>query len=149
MCQNVTPIEESKPIIWDPPETCNPWVFPSGNGRTSAWISLWVYLTPRMGITRYGSSWTAWLSQPTSYPWPLHTGSDSMPSYTYPTLSAIMASQRPSSPIEDPSLLLIIRSNYMSVWAPISSEAQLITPRQTDRWSESIKLSKICSVLVF
>jgi hypothetical protein len=37
----------------------------------------------------------------------------------------------------------------MSVWAPISSEAQLITPRQTDRWSESIKLLQICSVLVF
>jgi hypothetical protein len=40
-------------------------------------------------------------------------------------------------------------SNYMSVLAPISSEAQPITPRQTDRRSESIKSSKICSVLVF
>jgi hypothetical protein len=50
---------------------------------------------------------------------------------------------------EDPSLLLIFESNYMSVWAPISSEAQPITPRWMDRWSESIKSSKICSVLVF
>jgi hypothetical protein len=31
--------------------------------------------------------------------------------------------------IEDLSLLLIFGSNYMSVWAPISSEAQPITPR--------------------
>jgi hypothetical protein len=30
-----------------------------------------------------------------------------MPSYTYSTSFAITASQRPSSPIEDPSLLLI------------------------------------------
>jgi hypothetical protein len=52
-------VEESKPIISDPPETCNPCAFPSGNGRTFAWISLWVYLAPRVGITRYGSSWTA------------------------------------------------------------------------------------------
>jgi hypothetical protein len=37
----------------------------------------------------------------------------------------------------------------MSVWAPISSEAQRITPRLTDRLSESIKSLKICFVLVF
>jgi hypothetical protein len=47
------------------------------------------------------------------------------------------------------SLWLIFWSNYMSVWVPILSEAQPITPRQTDRRSESIKSSKICSVLVF
>jgi hypothetical protein len=70
-------------------------------------------------------------------------------SYTYPTLSAIMASRRPSSSIGDLSLLLIFGSNYMSVWPPISSEAQPITPRQMDRQSESIKSSKICSVLMF
>jgi hypothetical protein len=149
MCQNVTPVEESKSIIWDPPETCNPWVFPSGNERISAWISLWVYFTPRVGITRYGSSWTTWLGRPTSYLWPLDARSDSMLSYTYPTLSAIMASRRPSSSIEDPSLLLIFGSNYMSVWAPSSLETHPITPRHVDRWSESIKSSKICSVLVF
>jgi hypothetical protein len=27
-----------------------------------------VYLAPHVGITRYGSSWTTWLSQPISYP---------------------------------------------------------------------------------
>jgi hypothetical protein len=46
-------------------------------------------------------------------------------------ISAITASRRPSSPIENPSFLLVFGSNYMGVWAPISSEAQLITPRQT------------------
>jgi hypothetical protein len=50
---------------------------------------------------------------------------------------------------EDPSLSLVFWSNNMSVWAPILSEAQPITPRQTNRWSESIKSSKICSILVF
>jgi hypothetical protein len=50
---------------------------------------------------------------------------------------------------EDLSLLLAFGSNYMSVWAPISSEAQPITPRLMDRLSESIKSLKICSVLVF
>jgi hypothetical protein len=38
-------------------------------------------------------------------------------------LSAIMSSQRPLSPIDDPSLLPAFGSKYMSVWAPISSEA--------------------------
>jgi hypothetical protein len=37
---------------------------------------------------------------------------------------------------DDPSLLLVFWSNYMSVWAPISSEAWPITPRQMDRRSE-------------
>jgi hypothetical protein len=37
----------------------------------------------------------------------------------------------------------------MSVWAPTSSEAQLIIPRLMDRLNESIKSSKICFVLVF
>jgi hypothetical protein len=46
-------------------------------------------------------------------------------------ISAITASRRPSSPIENPSFLLVFGSNYMGVWPPISSEAQLITPRQT------------------
>jgi hypothetical protein len=36
-------------------------------------------------------------------------------------------------------------NNYMSVWALTSSKAQHITHRQ----SESIKSSKICSMLVF
>jgi hypothetical protein len=70
MCPNVTPVEESRPIIWDPPKTYNPWAFPSENGKISVWTSLWVCLAPRVGTTRYGSSWTAWLSQPTSYPYP-------------------------------------------------------------------------------
>jgi undecaprenyl pyrophosphate phosphatase UppP len=37
----------------------------------------------------------------------------------------------------------------MSVWAPISSEAQLIIPRMIDKLNESIKSLKICFVLVF
>jgi hypothetical protein len=43
----------------------------------------------------------------------------------------------------------VFRSNYMSVWAPTSSAAQPITPRLMDKLSESIRSSKICSVLVF
>jgi hypothetical protein len=70
-----------------------------------------------------------------------------MLSYTYPTLSAIMASRRPSSLIEDLSSLLIFGSNYMSVWAPISSEAQPITPRQTEQVNQIIE-DMICFVLV-
>jgi hypothetical protein len=149
MCPSVTHIEESKPIIWDPPETCNPWAFPSENEKTSAWTVLWVCLTPRVGITQYGSSWTVWLSRPTSYPYPPPTESDSMPSSTYHTLFIITISWRPSSSTEDRSLLLTFRSNYMSVWAPTSSDAQPVTLRLMDRQSESIKSSKICSVLVF
>jgi hypothetical protein len=53
------------------------------------------------------------------------------------------------SPTEGLSLSLAFGSNYRSVWAPILSEAQLITPRLVDRLSESIKSSKICFVLVF
>jgi hypothetical protein len=133
MCPNVTHVEELRSIIWDPPETRNPWAFPSENGKTSAWTSLWVYLAPRVGITQYGSSWTAWLSQPTSYSYPPPTEPDSMPSSTYYTLSASMTSRRPSSLIEDIYLLLAFGSNYKSIWAPISSEAQLITP---DGWTD-------------
>jgi hypothetical protein len=36
----------------------------------------------------------------------------------------------------------------MSVWAPILSEAQPITPRLMDKLSESIKSLKICFVLM-
>jgi hypothetical protein len=46
-------------------------------------------------------------------------------------------------------LLLAFGSNYMSVWAPISSEAQHINPRLMGRLSELIRSSKICSMLVF
>jgi hypothetical protein len=149
MCLSMTPIEESRPIIWDPSETYNPWVFPSENGKTSVWTSLCVCLAPCMGTTQYRSSWIAWVSQSTSYLYPPPTGSDSIPSSTCHTLFAIMASQRPSSPIEDLSSLLVFGSNYMSIWAPISSRAQLIIRRLTDRLNESTKSSKICFVLVF
>jgi hypothetical protein len=71
-----------------------------------------------------------------------------MLSFTYPTLSATIASQRPSSLTEDMSLLVTFGSSYMSVWAPILSKAQPITPRRMDRWSESIKSLKICFMLV-
>jgi hypothetical protein len=33
MCPTVTHVEESKPIIWGPPETYNPWEFLSENGK--------------------------------------------------------------------------------------------------------------------
>jgi hypothetical protein len=59
------------------------------------------------------------------------------------------AYRRPLSLTEDLSLLLTFGSNYMSVWAPILSEAQPITLRLMDRLSESIKSLRICSVLVF
>jgi hypothetical protein len=49
----------------------------------------------------------------------------------------------------DLSLLLAFGSSCMSVWAPILSEAQPITPRLMDRLSESIKSLRICYVLVF
>jgi hypothetical protein len=138
MCSSVTPVEESRPIIWDLPKTYNPWAFSSENGKTSVWTSSWVCLAPHVDITQYGSSWTAWLSRPTSYMYPPATESDSIPSSTYHTLCAITASQRPSYPIEDLSLLLSFGSNYMSVWAPISFKAQLSPPdRWTDRASQS------------
>jgi hypothetical protein len=42
-------------------QSCHFWNF-------SGWTSLWVYLTPHGGITRYGPSWTTWLSQPLFIP---------------------------------------------------------------------------------
>jgi hypothetical protein len=61
-----------------------------------------------------------------------------MLSSTNPTLSAIMVSQRPSSLMEDLSLLLVFGSNYMSVWAPISSEAHP-TDGQMERINQIIE----------
>jgi hypothetical protein len=49
-------VEESRPIIWELPETYNPWASSSGNGKTSIWTSLCVCLAPHVGTTRYGSS---------------------------------------------------------------------------------------------
>jgi hypothetical protein len=148
MCWNVTLVKESKPIIWDQPKIYNLWVSPSGNGRTYVWTSLWVCPAPHMGATRYGSLWTAWLSQPTLYSYPLHTWLDNMPISTYHILSAIMASRRPLSLTEGPSLWHVFGSNYMTVWALILSEAQPIILKLTGRLSESIKSSKTCFVLV-
>jgi hypothetical protein len=108
-----------------------------------------VCLTPRMGTTRYGSSWTIWLNQLTLYPYSPPTGSDSMVSSTCHTLSAIMVSQRPLSLTENLSLWHIFQNNYMTVWAPISSEAQPIILRLMGRLNESIKSLKICFVLMF
>jgi hypothetical protein len=115
MCRSVTCVKESRPVIWGQLKICNPWAFPSGNGKISAWTSLWVCLTPHMGTTRYGSLWTAWLSRLTLYPYPPHTRSDSMLSSTCHTLSAIMVSQISLSLIEGPSLWHIFRNNYMTV----------------------------------
>jgi hypothetical protein len=70
MWPNVTHVEESKPIIWGPPETCNPWASPNGNKRTSVWTSLWVCLAPHVGTTPCGSLWMSWLSPPILYPYP-------------------------------------------------------------------------------
>jgi hypothetical protein len=59
-----------------------PLAFPSGSGKTSTWTSSWVCLAPRVGITRYGSLWTAWPSRLTLYLYPPPTRSDNMPSST-------------------------------------------------------------------
>jgi hypothetical protein len=115
MCRNVTHVEELRPIIWGQLEIYNPWVSPSGNGKTSTWTSLWVCLAPCMSTTWYGSLWTAWLSRLTLYPYPPCTGSDSMPSSTCHTLSTIMVFWRPLSLIENLSLWLIFWINYMNV----------------------------------
>jgi hypothetical protein len=149
MCPSVTYVRESRLIMWDPLGIYNPWAFSSGNRKTSAWTSLCLCLAPWVGITQYGSLWTAWLSRPISYPYPPPTGSDSMPSSTYHMLSAITASWRPSSLTEDPSLLLAFENNYTCVWVPISSRAQPIILRLMDILSEFTISSKICSVLVF
>jgi hypothetical protein len=149
MCQSVTRIKESRPIIWGRLEICNPWAFPTGNGKTSAWTSLWVCLAPHMGTTQYGSFWTAWLSRLTLYLYPPYLGSDNMSSSTCHTLSAIMVSHRPLSQTEGPSLWHVVGNNCMTVWAPISSEAQPIILRLTGRLNKSIKSLKTCSSLVF
>jgi hypothetical protein len=149
MCSNVTHVEESKPINWGPPETYNLWAFLSGNRKTYVWTSLWVCPAPHGGTTRYGSLWIAWWSLPTLYSYSPPTGSGSMQTYICRTSSAIMAYQRPLFLTDNLSLLLTFGSNCMSVWAPISSEVQPITPKLMDRLSESIKSLKICSVLVF
>jgi hypothetical protein len=54
MCPNVTHVEESKPIIWDPLKIYNPWAFLSGNGKTYVWTSLWVCPRTSRG---YNSIW--------------------------------------------------------------------------------------------
>jgi hypothetical protein len=149
MYQTVTHVKESKLIIWGHPETHNHWAFPSGNRKTSAWTSLWVYPAPHMGTTWYGSLWTAWLWQPTLYPYPPLTGLPSTPSSIYHTLFAIMASWRPLSSVEDLSSLLAFGNNCINAWAPILSEAHPIILKLTDKLSESIKSLKIFFMLVF
>jgi hypothetical protein len=149
MCQKVTRIEESRLIIWGEQGICSPWAFPSGNGKTFAWTSLWVCPTPRVGTTRYGSLWTISLSQLTLYSYPPHTGSDNMLSSIYHTLFAIMVSQRSLSLAEGLSSWHIFGNGYMSVLIPISSEAQLIIFRLTARLREWTKSLKTCFTLVF
>jgi hypothetical protein len=56
--------------------------------------------------------------------------------------------RRPLSLIESLSLWHDFGNNYMIVWAPISSEVQPIISRRTGKQNESIKSSRICSVLV-
>jgi hypothetical protein len=148
MCQSVTCVEGSRPTIWGQLEICNLWAFPCRNGKIFAWTSSWVWLTPRVGTNRYGLLWTAWPSWLTLYPYPPPIGSDNMPSSTYHTLSAIMVSRRPSSLIEDLSLWHDFGNNYMTVWAPISSAIHPIIPKRARKLNESIKSSRICSVLV-
>jgi hypothetical protein len=121
MCQRVTRVKGSRPIIWGQLEICNLWAFPSGSGKTFAWTSSWVCLTPHVGTTRNGSLWTAWPGRLTLYPYPPPTGSDNMTSSTYHKLSTIMVSHRPSSLTDCLSLWHDFGNNYMTVWAPISS----------------------------
>jgi hypothetical protein len=125
------------------------WSFETSWKPIYVWILLWVYHEPRMGITPYGSFWTAQLSHPTLYPYPPHTGSDNMLSCTCHTLSAIMASWRPLSLTEGLSLLYVFWSNCITVWAPISSEAPSIILRLVGKLSEWIESSNICFMLVF
>jgi hypothetical protein len=135
-------------IIWDPLGSYSLWVSPSGSGKTSVWTSLPVYPTPRVGITPYGLSWTVWLSPLTSYLWPPCTESTNMQSYTSLILSVIMVYRRPLSLTEDPSLLHVSGSSYMSVLAPILSKAPLIILRLIVRPSKWTKSLKICSAHV-
>jgi hypothetical protein len=148
MCQSVTRVEGSRPMIWGQLEICSLWAFLSGSGKTYAWTSSWVCLAPHMGTTWYGSLCTTWPSRLTLYTYPPHTGSDNMPRSTCHTLSAIMVSRRPLSLTEGQSLWHSFRNNYVTVWAPISSVVQPIIPRRTGKLNESIKSSRICSVLV-
>jgi hypothetical protein len=138
MCQCVTGVKGSRPIIWGQLEICNHWAFPSGSGKTSAWTKSWVCLTLRVVTTRYESLWTAWPSRLTLYPYPLCIGSNNMPSSTCHTLSLIMVSRRPLSLIEGLSLWHDFGNNYTTVWAPILFEVQPVTPRQTGKLTEWI-----------
>jgi hypothetical protein len=132
-----------------PTENLQPLSIPKWNGKISIWTSLWVCPTPHVGITRYGSLWIAWWSPFTLYPDPPPIGSRSMQSYICHTSSAIMAYRRPSFLTGDLYLFLTFGSNYMNVWAPILYEAQPIILKLTNILNESIKLLKICFVLVF
>jgi hypothetical protein len=58
-----------------------------------------------------------------------------------------MVSRRPLSLVEGPFFWHVFGSNYMTVWAPISSEAQPTILRLMDRLSKSIKSLKIWFVL--
>jgi hypothetical protein len=102
-----------------------------------------------VGTTQYGSLWTAWLSRLTLYPYPPHTGSNSIPSSTCHTLCAIMVSQRPLSLIEGLSLWHIFGNNYRTIWAPISSSdrrADWMSPSNYWRYASCLcskRLSKM------
>jgi hypothetical protein len=148
MCQSVTRVEGSRPIIWGQLEICNLWAFLSRSGKTSVWTSSWVCLAPRVGTTRYGSLWTAWPSWLTLYPYPPHIGSDNMSSFTCHTLSAIIVSQRQLSLIESLFLWHDFGNNCMTVWALILFEVQPINPRLMGKLNKSIKSLKICYVRV-
>jgi hypothetical protein len=60
-----------------------------------------------------------------------------------------MSYRRPLSLIESPSLCHVFGSNYMTVWAPISSTIQHVILRPTSKMNKWIKSFKICSALVF
>jgi hypothetical protein len=115
-------------------EICNLWVSLSGSGKTSAWTLLWVYHAPHGDMTLYGSLWIARWSMPTSCK-AIH--------FTH-----CLWFQRPSSLIEDLSLLHISGNNYIIALAPILSEAQHTILKLMGRLSEEIKSLKIFFTLV-
>jgi hypothetical protein len=125
MCRNVTRVEESRPIIWDQSEICNPWAFPSGNRKISSWTSLWVCLAPHVGTTWYGSLWTAWLCWLTLYQYPPCTGPNSMPSSTCRTSSAIMVFWRSLSLIVDLSLWHVLGTTTWMIGHPSHSKLSI------------------------
>jgi hypothetical protein len=78
MCQNVTPVERSRLIIWSSEVCCNRWVFQIESGMSLVWTLLWVCRWLPASLTRFGWLWIDSLNLLTSYPWTPTTTSRSM-----------------------------------------------------------------------